>query len=113
MILQGEIWWVDLGEPIGSEAGYRRPVAIVQNDAINQSRARTVICVPLTSNVYRAIIPGNVLLAANATGLDKDSVAITTLVVAVNKFALVEQVGKISQRQLQRIFAGLDIVLGR
>ncbi len=28
---RGEIWWVDLGIPFGSEPGYRRPVLIMQN----------------------------------------------------------------------------------
>ncbi len=113
MIFQGEIWWADLGEPIGSEAGYRRPVVILQTDAVNQSRIGTVICIPLTSNLTRAAIPGNVLLSAKTTRLDKDSVANTALIVAINKFVLIEQIGKISHRQIQQIFAGLDIILGR
>ena len=113
MFSQGEIWWADLGQPIGSEAGYLRPISVLQNDSINQSRLQTVIGVPLTSNIERAIIPGNVKLSAQSTGLEKDSVAITTLIVAVNKFAFVERVGRISQRQIQQLFAGLDIVLGR
>jgi mRNA interferase MazF len=28
---RGEIWWVDLGIPFGSEPRYRRPVLIMQN----------------------------------------------------------------------------------
>ena len=31
MIKRGEIWWADLGEPKGSEPGYRRPVLVVQD----------------------------------------------------------------------------------
>ena len=48
LISQGDIWWADLGEPIGSSPGYRRPVLVVQCDALNQSRIGTVLCVPLT-----------------------------------------------------------------
>ncbi|MFL6291756.1 MAG: type II toxin-antitoxin system PemK/MazF family toxin [Thermoanaerobaculia bacterium] len=51
MISQGEIWWADLSEPTGSGPGYRRPVVVVQCDALNQSRISTVVCVPLTSNM--------------------------------------------------------------
>jgi mRNA interferase MazF len=46
---QGEIWWASLPEPAGSEPGYRRPVVIVQGDAFNRSRIRTIVCVAVTS----------------------------------------------------------------
>ena len=75
VIAQGEIWWADLPEPVGSEPGFRRPVVVVQNDAFNRSRIATVICVTLTSSLHLAAAPGNVLLSAQATGLDKNSVA--------------------------------------
>ncbi|MFM6798110.1 MAG: type II toxin-antitoxin system PemK/MazF family toxin, partial [Microcystis panniformis] len=32
-IFQGEIYWIDLGEPQGSEPAYLRPCVVVQNDA--------------------------------------------------------------------------------
>lgn len=32
---RGEIWFVDLGIPFGSEAGFRRPAIIIQNDELN------------------------------------------------------------------------------
>ena len=40
MIAQGEVWWADLGEPAGSEPGFRRPVVAVQGDAFNRRLAR-------------------------------------------------------------------------
>jgi mRNA interferase MazF len=67
-IAQGDVWWVDLSEPSGSGPGFRRPVVVVQGDALNRSRIATVVCVPLTSNLKWATAPGNVLLPASATG---------------------------------------------
>ncbi len=32
---RGEIWWVDLGVPFGSEPGFKRPVLIIQADSFN------------------------------------------------------------------------------
>ena len=113
MIAQAEIWWADLGDPVGSAPGYRRPVVIVQCDALNRSRIATVLCVPLTSNLKWADAPGNVLLPAKATGLDRDSVANVSLTVAVDKTQLVERAGKVSERQLELVLAGIDVVLGR
>lgn len=51
VISQGEVWWADLRVPTGSEPGFRRPVVVVQGDALNRSRIATVVCVPLTSNL--------------------------------------------------------------
>ena len=110
---QGETWWADLSEPVGSEPGFRRPVLIVQSDALNQSRIATVICVPLTSNLKWADAPGNVVLKAKTTGLPKDSVANVSQIVSIDRDMLTERVGKIRAQQLELVFAGLDLVLGR
>jgi mRNA interferase MazF len=110
---QGETWWADLDEPIGSGPGYRRPVVVVQCDELNQSRVGTIVCVPLTSNLRWADAPGNVYLPARATGLAKDSVANVSLIVAVDRAQLTEQAGKLSRRQLELVFSGIDAVLGR
>jgi mRNA interferase MazF len=113
VIFQGEVWWADLGEPIGSGPGLRRPVVVVQGDDLNQSRIGTVICVPLTSNLKWAEAPGNVLLTAKVTGLPKDSAANVSLIVALDKKLLTERTGKLPGRSLELILSGIDIVLGR
>ncbi|HYI63823.1 MAG TPA: type II toxin-antitoxin system PemK/MazF family toxin [Allosphingosinicella sp.] len=113
VIAQGEIRWADLADPIGSSAGYRRPVMIVQGDALNASRIATALCVPLTSNLNWADAPGNVLLPGRETGLDRDSVANVSLLVAVDKGQLDERVGQVPRRTLERVLAGIDVVLGR
>ncbi len=112
MIGQAEIWWADLGEPVGSAPGYRRPVVVVQCDALNRSRIGTVVCVPLTSNVKWARAPGNVLLADTLTNL-KDSVANVSLVVALDKRQLTERIGKVPRRHFELVLAGIDVILGR
>lgn len=113
VIAQGEVWWADLGDPLGSAPGYRRPVLVVQGDPLNRSRIATVVCVPLTSQLKWADAPGNVLLTAAASGLDRDSVANVSLLVAIDKAQLIERVGKVTARKLERVLAGVDVVLGR
>jgi mRNA interferase MazF len=113
VISQGEVWWADLQEPTGSGHGYRRPVIVVQCDALNQSRVSTVVCVPLTSNLKWQDAPGNVLLSEEATGLPKESVANVSLIVAVDKRQLTECVGKLTRRELDLVLEGIDVVLGR
>jgi len=113
VISQGDIWWADLGEHVGSAPGFRRPVVVVQGEPFNRSRIRTVVCVPLTSNVRWAEAPGNVLLAARGTGLPRDSVANVSQVVALDRSVLIERVGKVSSKKLALILSGIDVVLGR
>lgn len=113
MISQGEVWWADLGDPVGSEPGFRLPVLVVQGDSLNQSKIATAICIPLTSQLTWADAPGNVLLRSKHTGLPKDSVANVSQIVTVDHDMLTERVGKIKRMHLELVFAGLDIVLGR
>ena len=113
VIFQGEVWWADLPPPTGSGPGFRRPVVVVQADALNRSRLATVVCVPLTSNVKWADAPGNVLLRARTTGLPKDSVANVSQVVALDRTLLSERVGKLSKAKMELLLSGIDVVLGR
>ena len=53
------------------------------------------------------------LVTARATGLDKDSVADVSLMVAIDKDQLIERVGKVTPRKLELVLAGIDLVLGR
>ena len=113
VIAQGDVCWADLPEPAGSGPGFRRPVLVVQGDTFNRSRIATVVCVPLTSNLRWADAPGNVLLPARSTGLDRDSVANVSQLLTLDREALTERAGRVSARQLTLVFVGIDLVLGR
>lgn len=112
-VAQGDVWWADLPEATGSGPGFRRPVVVVQGDALNRSRIATVVCVALTSNVKWATAPGNVLLALSATGLPKESVANVSQFVTLDKADLTERAGKLSKAKLDLVLSGIDVVLGR
>jgi len=113
VITQGDVWWADLPAPVGSGPGLRRPVVVVQGDALNRSRLATVVCVPLTSNLRWAEAPGNVLLSSRVTGLPKDSVANASQVIALDRACLTERAGKLPHAKLELLLAGIDVVLGR
>ena len=113
VISQGEVWWADLAEPVGSAPGFRRPVLVVQGDSLNRSTLGTIVCVSLTSNLKWAAAPGNVPLRSGDTGLPKDSVANVSQIVTVDKETLTDRVGKIRKEKLALVMAGIDIVLGR
>lgn len=112
VIRRGEVRWVDLAEPRGSEPGYRRPAIVIQADPFNRSRIATVVVVVLTSNLELARAPGNVLLPRHQTGLPKDSVANVSQIMTVDKMDLDEEVvGLLARPMLQDLADGLRLVL--
>jgi mRNA interferase MazF len=113
VIAQGDICWADMGDPVGSEGGYVRPVIIVQGNTFNESRLGSVVCIPLTGTVKWANMRGAVLLRSKFTGLDRDSVAQAHLITTLDQTQIDKKVGQVSLAQLQEVFAALDEVLGR
>ncbi len=107
VINQGDVCWVDLDEPAGSEPGYSHPSVVIQNNMFNHSHINTVIVCGLTSNLKRAAVPGNVLLEAGGANLSKQSVAVVSQVFTVDKAHLREYMGTLSKRRLRQILDGL------
>jgi mRNA interferase MazF len=113
VIAQGEIWWADLGDPVGSAPGFRRPVVVVQANSFNRSRISMVVCVPLTSNLRWADAPGNVALDSSTTGLPKDSVANVSQIVTLDRESLTDRIGVLPEAKFDLVLYGIDVVLGR
>ena len=90
---RGELWWADLGLPRGSAPALRRPVLIISADQYNRSKLHTVTVAVLTSNVALAALPGNVAVAAEVTGLDRDSVVNVTQIATLDRVTLEEHAG--------------------
>ena len=111
VIMQGEVFWVDLGEPSGSGPGYRHPHVVVQNNVFNQSRLNTVVVCVLTSNLKRAKAPGNVLLEEGEANLPRQSVVNVTQVFTVDKGDLVERIGTLSRGRVRQILDGILLVI--
>ena len=111
MIRQGDLFWVDLGEPSGSGPGLRRPFVVVQNDLFNRSRLATVIMCALTSNLRRAAAPGNVLLAQDEGNLSQDSVVNVTQLFTIDKGELTDRIGRLGNDRVADILRGIRLVL--
>ena len=107
MIRRGQIWWVDFGEPAGSEPGYRYPVLVVQRDEVNASRINTVVVCALTSNAALAAARGNTLLPRRQTRLPRDSVANASQIATINKADLRDVVGTVPSELMEAVDDGL------
>jgi mRNA interferase MazF len=111
VVARGQVWWADRGEPEGSEPAYRRPVVIVQADAFNRSRLRTVIAVVLTSNLRLLDAPGNVLIPAGEAGLPRDSVANITEIITLDRDFLAASAGSLAPATLRSLDRSLRLAL--
>jgi len=110
-IKQGDVYWIDLGEPKGSEPGYRHPHVVVQNNVFNLSRINTVVVCALTSNLKRSEIPGNVLLKKGEANLKKDSVVNVSQLVTIDKTDIIERIGTLTPARVKQIVAGLKLLI--
>jgi mRNA interferase MazF len=108
---RGEVWWATLSAPKRSDPGFRRPVLIVQSDAFNDSRIRTVVAAVVTSDLRLASAPGNVELSTRQSRLPKRSVVNVSQIVTMEKSFLHERVGLLEESVMQAVDAGLRLVL--
>ena len=110
-IQQGDIFWVELGEPTGSEPAFRHPYVVIQNNVFNASRLNTVVLCALTSNLRRAKAPGNVLLRKGEAGLPKESVVNITQIITVDKSDLGKRIGSLPKGKVNQILEGVKLLL--
>jgi len=110
VIHQGDVFWIDLTEPRGSEPGYRHPHVVIQNNLFNRSRIHTIVVCALTSNLKRASAPGNVLLDKGEANLPKKSVVNISQIFTVNKTDLSEKIGTFSPQRLSQILDGIRLL---
>lgn len=113
MIHHGDVVWVDFGSPRGSEPAKVRPAVVMQEDWLLATDIRTALVIPLTSNTALEAFPGNVLVAAEASGLEKDSVAVVSQLGPVSrKFIEPYPAGHIPGYLMTEIAAGVRLVTG-
>ena len=109
-IRQGEVYWFDFGESSGSVPAGPHHCAVVQSDVFNRSRiATTVVCL-ITSNMDRALAPGNVALRKGDANLPRPSVVNVSQVVTVDKIDLDERLGRLPVSALDSVLAGLRLL---
>jgi len=110
-IKQGDIFWIDFGEPKGSAPGYRHPCVVIQNNVFNQSKIASVVVCALTSNLKRVKAPGNVLIRKGEGNITKDSIVNISQIATVDKTDLVEKIGSLSTLKIADIIDGVKLLI--
>ncbi|KHD06156.1 PemK family transcriptional regulator [Candidatus Thiomargarita nelsonii] len=101
-IKRGDIWLADLNPVRGSEQAGTRPVLIFQNDAVNQFTT-TVLAIPLTTNLRRALLPSCIQISKGEGGLISDSVALCHQLRTLDKTRLQHKIGAITQQTIAAV----------
>jgi mRNA interferase MazF len=112
VIRRGELYWAQLRPPAGSEPGYRRPVLVLQIDALNRSRIATVLVAVVTRNLRLGEARGNVALAAGEGGLPDASVVNVSQLVTLDRGVIGDRLGALAPQRLAEVEAGVRLVLG-
>ena len=110
-IRRGDIYYADLGAPVGSEQGGERPVLIIQNNVGNR-HSPTVIAASITSRQNKAPLPTHVFLHAGAGTLPGDSVVLMEQVKTIDKRRLQKRVGRLEKNDMELVDKALLISFG-
>ena len=111
-IRRGQIWIANLNPNRGRELGKIRPVLIVQGDWLSTAQSRTVVILPLTSDVRRDAEPLRVTIAARG-GLRTVSQIVVDQPRTLDRRRLGEgPLTELSESEMARVEESLIAVLG-
>ena len=110
-IERGDIYTANLSPIKGSEQGGIRPVIIFQENTISQF-TKTIITIPLTTNLKRSSLPSCLLIPQNEGGLNQDSVALCHQLRVLDKTRLGRKIGTLSPQIINQIESIVLFTLG-
>ena len=112
VIRRGQVWVANLNPNRGREAGKIRPVVIVQGEWLSSAQSRTVVVLPLTSDVRRQAEPLRVTIGARG-GLRMDSQIVVEQPRTLDRERLGEgPLTELSDEEMTRVEESLLAVLG-
>ena len=105
-MMRGEVWWINFDLSVGGEIRKKRPAVIMSNNAANQFLNRVQV-VPLTSSVGK-LYPSETYV----TFRGKKAKAMADQLTTVSKKRLMNQAGKISKTEMERVERAIIVQLG-
>jgi mRNA interferase MazF len=109
VIWRGEVYYVDLGQPLGHEPAFRRPAVVVSVDILNNSPGQLVMVVPITSAAYE--LRSHVEVEPGSSGLEHTSYARCDQLRVVSTARLSSRRGMVAPDQMHEIDQALRFVL--
>ena len=108
---RGDVFLADLNPIRGSEQAGIRPVLIFQHDHVNKA-SRTVITIPFTTNLNRAVLPTCVQVSQGEGGLTHESVALCHQLRVLDKTRLTRKLGTVSDDTITAVERVVLFTLG-
>lgn len=109
MIWRGEVYYVDLGRPVGHEPGFRRPAVVVSVDIVNNGPGGLVVVVPVTTTAYG--LRSHVEVEPEDSGLDHSSYVRCDQPRAVSTERLTSRQGMVEPSVMRKIDEALRFIL--
>ncbi len=109
LIWRGEVYSVDLGQPVGHEPPFRRPAVVVSIDILNNGSGGLVTVVPITTAGYG--LRSHLELEPAGSGLDHTSYARCDQLRVVAVERLSSRLGMVGPDQMRAIDQALRFVL--
>jgi mRNA interferase MazF len=109
LIWRGQVYAVNLGQPIGHEPAFRRPAVVVSVDILNNGPGQMVVVVPITSAHYG--LRSHVELEPGTSGLDHTSYARCDQPRVVSTARLTARLGVITPGETRDVDEAMRFVL--
>lgn len=110
MLTSGDVVRLDLGTPMGAEAGMVRPAVVVTGQRVLAHEPRVVQVVPLTTTIRHwaseVDVPADVI-----AGIPRESAAQCQHIRAVSTDRIVETVGNVGPVLLEQVRGTLAVLL--
>jgi len=109
-VSRGDICYCDLGDALGSEQQYRRPVLIIQSNELNCASPTTIV-VPITAQIKHPFLQAHYILDKH-NPLHERSMLLTEQVRVVDKQRLQNYVGRLKNTDMLAVEQALRFSLG-
>ncbi len=104
---RGEVWLIDLGDPVGHEAGLVRPALVVSDDRAN-THGLVVVC-PITGS--RRGYPTHIEIDESSSGMDSVSYVQTEQIRTLSTRRLVHRLGSVDSTAIAHVDRALRFLL--
>lgn len=109
-ILRGDIFYCDLGNGLGSEQRFHRPVLILQANELNRKSPTTIIA-PITKQIKHPFMRAHCILDDDCI-LHEPSMVLAEQVRTIDKQRLQSYIGRLKDEEILAVEQALRFCLG-
>ena len=108
---RGDIYLVGFDPTLGAEIRKTRPALVIQNDIANRASPITIVAA-ISSQFEKPLYPTEVIIRAEESGLQFDSVILLNQIRSIDKQRLVRRLGKLTAETMVKVDRALALSFG-